>query len=159
MALILPYIDRFAESAGCYITEDGEFILTNGSHARYTTQRFLGEPLFLQYFESFGNELESIPKFAVQIHNWDRLRTIFNQKTIESSSSIPNIRFYNWILMGFKVDFVEPLIYNSQEQSFKRRPIDSSLFTLNEEYGKRIEDVKRKVLLPDRRNYFLDKAV
>lgn len=156
MALILPYVDNLVESEGCYITEDGQFVVTGSKHAEYATRHFLGQPFFTEYFKMCDNDPKCISRFPICIYNWDKLSTL-EGKVIESSTPIPNIRFHNLILMGFEIKFVQPLVYNPQASSFVDRQTDNSLSSLNKEYGERIERIKTKVLLPDRKKFLLDR--
>lgn len=146
--IILPYKFSIAISEGCYITPDGEFILTHGSHSNWAMNRFGNDMSFLRY-------KQELAEYAVAIRNYDRLRTI-HVKEIQSSERYQNIRFFNWKLMEWPISYIQAQVYfNNSYVDILEDPIEKAkYYGLNKVYGEEIKQIIADVPILERKNYF-----
>ena len=99
-------------------------------------------------FSSFNDFdfLISILGFDLIINNKET-----NKKIIITTNENPYVKYYNYSLMDYVIEFKNKLEYDQDTNTFKELNNNTSL---DKEISLEIRDIKRKVLLKDRINYF-----
>ncbi len=67
---------------------------------------------------SYRNNLGvPIKEVLVRVADWDAIER--SERTITTSSFTPYSRFYDWILMGYKIEQIPKLVWNDEEEKYE----------------------------------------
>lgn len=185
MSIILPYMQELEYQKRAYIKPNGEILTTTGKHKIWAKDYCLGSDckdfrniltqknellpniiasssltieqlellkFWLQGKENFDENIFS--DFLVYVLRHDKTETK-SRKVICTTSPIPHIRFYNYDLMGWRIEKLTPEKFSNAVGSFIPCPEEGIISTHQDRNAEEeLEELKRNVLLKDR-HYFL----
>ena len=93
--------------------------------------------------------------FLIYVLGIDKVQTI-KRMCITTTEQYPYIRYYNYFLMGFELDLLDPMRYNKDlnEYEYYDRKQSIVLENKNIKYRDEIEELKSKIPVKDRHLYF-----
>lgn len=185
MSKILPYVSELEYQKRAYIKPNGEILFTTGKHKVWAKDFCLGSDctdfrniftsekeflpniisssqltieqlellkFWLQGKENFDENIFS--DFLVYVLRQDKTETK-SRKVICTTSSIPHIRFWNYDLMGWRIERHTPEIFDRASGLFIPCHEEGIISTHQDRNAEEeLEELKKNVLLKDR-HYFL----
>ena len=160
MNKILPYYDNLYRSTGAFIKPSGNILYVNKNHEQFAKKYCLESLdkrdllLLRKWVELRGTQSCSNSDFLVFMLSFDKVEAIV-KKVITTTSPIPHIRFYNYLLMNWQLNIYPKMIYNQEEDKIEYA-YDNEFFrhSLDREKEEEILEIKSKVSLEDRHLFF-----
>lgn len=153
MDLILPYEDQ-VNDVGYFITPNGEFIKSPSQLIKCHEQiaieyceQFLNSEekrlldLWIKYYNSQSfSTAYAVTDFLTQVKGFDKATFKQQNAYMSTSSLIPHIRFYNYYLMGWILESINPQKYDEDTKQFV--PIEYENLDI---YRRRDEEAKEEL--------------
>ena len=92
--------------------------------------------------------------FLVLLLHFDKIETVM-RRCITTTDSQPHVRFYNYLLMDWRIDYQTPMRYNYEKNKFEwDEKLDWIVSEEDKEFEEEIEEIKSRVLTKDRHLFF-----
>ena len=160
MNLILPYEKKLYNSTGAFIKQNGNILYVNKSHEAFANnycQNNLEKKellLYKKWLEISKKTNHLSIDFLVFMLSYDKVETIV-KKVITTTSYIPHIRFYNYLLMGWRLNIYPKLTYDKENNQLVYKNNTEYIYHSGDrEKEEELHEILTKVPLEDR-HYFL----
>ena len=167
MSEIIPFNNELYNKCGAFISPFGKIYFVDKDHELFCEEylSFIknnNNPIFLKqlelyelwrlYYKKYNQK--SLSDFFVMVLSFDKIeKLVFN--TITTSNNQPHLRFFNYYLMDWKINYYPKMIYNSNTKSFEEiTSIPFITSSKDNEYASEIEDIKKRVLKENRPLFF-----